>query len=252
MKRLWPFAVSLAVMLALGWLATWLLGPELAPPPPLVCAEMWRLCLDGQMFGEMGATVVRALAGVAAANLLGLGLGLAAGLWPAALRALAPLVAALQACPPVVWISLAMIWAGTGSLVPMLAVFAATLPPLFLNVAQGVLALDRRLFDMSRLYDVPAATRLRRFWLPGVRPYWLAAFSQTLASGWKVAAVAEFLGSHQGAGARIFWAYRRMDLVDLYAWTGALVLLGVVLEYGLVAPLRQAAGRDGRKKEAVS
>ena len=36
----------------------------------------------------------------------------------------APLVAALQSCPPVLWISLVLVWAGTGSTVPVVVVFA--------------------------------------------------------------------------------------------------------------------------------
>ncbi|MFH1060582.1 MAG: ABC transporter permease subunit [Pseudomonadota bacterium] len=237
----WPYLVSGLLLMAAGWLASLLLGPELAPPPLTVLAELGRLAWSGALARELGVTVARALAGVAAANLLGVALGLAAGLHPAGLRLLAPLVAALQACPPVVWISLAMVWAGAGSLVPMLAVLAATLPPLFANVAQGALALDPRLSAMSRLFAVPARTRLTRMLLPAVRPFWLAGFSYTLASGWKVTAVAEFMGSHDGVGSRIFWAYRRMDMAELHAWALAIILLGMVLETGLVAPLRRAA-----------
>lgn len=243
MKHAWPYLVSGLLLLAAGWAASVLLGPELAPPPPQVLAALADLAWSGALARELGVTVARSLAGVVAANLLGVALGLAAGLHPLTLRLLAPLVAALQACPPVVWISLAMVWAGTGSLVPVLAVLAATLPPLFANVAQGALSLDPRLAGMSRLFAVPAWTRLTRMLLPAVRPYWLAGFSYTLASGWKVTAVAEFMGSHDGVGSRIFWAYRRMDMAELHAWALAIILLGMALETGLVAPLRRAATR---------
>lgn len=241
MSRILPYLVSAAVLLALAGLATLLLGPELAPPLWRVLAALGRLLRSGELPRELSITVVRTLGGVLLANLLGLLLGLAAGLRPLLFRLAAPLVAALQACPPIVWISLAMVWAGTGSVIPLVAVSAAALPPLFANVAQGVLALNPRLPAMSRLYGVPWRARLRYLLLPGVFPFWLAGFSHTLASGWKVAAVAEFLGSHEGIGARIFWAYRRMDMVGLHAWALAVILLGVVLECGLVAPLRRAA-----------
>jgi ABC-type nitrate/sulfonate/bicarbonate transport system permease component len=70
--------------------------------------------------------------------------------------------------------------------------------------------------------------------------------------------MAEFLGSGEGVGARIFWAYRRMDMADLLAWTGAIVLLGLGLEYGLAGPLRKRAVRragtlaDGEDVRAAS
>jgi NitT/TauT family transport system permease protein len=245
-----PYIVSGLLLAAAGYAATLLLGQELAPSPPHVFTALAGLALSGDLVRELGVTVARALAGVVLANACGIALGLCAGLQPGLLRLMTPLTAALQACPPVVWISLAMVWAGTGSVIPVAAVFAAALPPLFANVAQGVLALNPRLLAMSRLYDVPWPVRLRRLLLPGVLPYWLAGFSHTLASGWKVAAVAEFLGSHDGVGARIFWAYRRMEMTELHAWALAVILLGVALECGLVAPLRRAAGPVAQTSEA--
>jgi NitT/TauT family transport system permease protein len=127
----------------------------------------------------------------------------------------------------------------------VVTVFAATLPFVFSTTAQGVLGLDRRIFSLSRLYAVPKNRIFRLFILPGVFPYWLAGLSTVLATGWKAAAVAEFLGSHQGIGARIFWNYHRLNMEELNAWALALILLGVALEGGLIVPLRRKAARKG-------
>jgi NitT/TauT family transport system permease protein len=74
-------------------------------------------------------------------------------------------------------------------------------------------------------------------------PYWLAGFSTVLAAGWKAAAVAEFLGSHQGIGARIYWSYSKLQMEELYAWALALIILGALLEGALITPLRRRAAR---------
>jgi len=74
-----------------------------------------------------------------------------------------------------------------------------------------------------------------------VLPYWLAGFSIVLATAWKAAAVAEFLGSHQGVGSRIFWSYHRLQMEELNAWALALILLGVFLECAVITPLRRKA-----------
>ncbi len=255
MKAALPYLVSAALLLGAAQVASLCLGPALAPPPDRILAALARLAGSGDLFRELGVTVLRALLGIFLANLLGVALGVGAGLLPAAMRLLAPLVAALQSCPPVVWISLVMVWAGTGFAVPVAVVFAAAVPFLFSTAAQGVMGLNPRLFAMSALYDVPWPRRLRQLVLPGIVPYWLAAFSSTLAAGWKAAAVAEFLGSHQGVGARIFWSYRRLDMDELNAWALALISLGVVLECGIIAPLRRKAAAmnstgDGRHAAA--
>ncbi len=246
-NRLVPPLISAILFVLAGYGATIILGQSLAPTPSAVAQALFRLFLDGNLVKELSITIARALGGLICANLLGVVIGLSAGTSKILRRISTPLVTAIQSCPTIVWVSLALVWAGTGSAVPVATVFAATLPPLFVGVVQGVIALDRRALAMSALYKVPWHIRIRRLLLPGVLPFWLAAFSHTLAAGWKVAALAEFFGSGEGVGARIFWAYRRLEMADLLAWTWAITLLGIALEYVLAAPLHKAGGRLGKK-----
>ncbi|MDR3176814.1 MAG: ABC transporter permease subunit [Desulfovibrio sp.] len=236
-----PYVASALIFAGAAHLAGIFLGPELAPEPGAILGTLWEITRNGEMFGELFTTVARALAGICLANVAGVSLGLAAGFVPGALRLVSPLVAALQSCPPVVWISLVMVWAGTGAAVPVVTVFAAALPLLFSATAQGVMGLDARVLAMSRLYAAPKTRVLRRFVLPAIFPHWLAAFSTVLAAGWKAAAVAEFFGSHRGIGAKIFWSYHKLNMEGLYAWALTLIVLGVVLECGLIMPLRRMA-----------
>jgi NitT/TauT family transport system permease protein len=242
-KFLLPYAFSALALGALLWLANQSLGPGLAPGPLAIMGAWKELVLSGELFRELGITVLRGLTGVLLANIAGVALGLAAGLIPSLLRLTAPLVAALQSCPPVVWISLVMVWAGTGSAVPVATVFAASLPFAFSTTAQGIMGLNRRIFAMSKLYGVPRGRQLRQFILPGILPVWLGGFSAVLSAGWKSAAVAEFLGSHQGIGAKIFWSYHKLDMEALNAWALTLIVLGVILETAVITPLRRQAAQ---------
>ncbi len=247
MKKSLPFIISAALLLGAGYFATWLLGPVLAPPPEEVLKTLGALLRGGELSRELGLTVLRSLAGLALAALAGSGLGFAAGLSPALMRLVTPLTAAVQTCPPVVWISLLMVWVGTGSTVPVAVVFATTAPVIFSNTAHGVMAADTRLRAMSALYSVPLPRRVRRLFIPSVRPYWLSGFSISLATAWKTAAVAEFFGSHRGVGAKIYWSYRNLAMPELFAWALALVILGVTLECGLITPLRDMANARAPK-----
>ncbi len=232
-------ATLVALALALGYAATAGFGAAMMPPPPEILGRLFALAIDGSLVSEGARTAARGIGGILLANLLGVGLGLAAGLIPPLSRLLRPLHATLNACPPVVWISLAMVWMGSGGGVPVFAVTAAALPPIFLASAEGGAAIPPRLTEMSRLYRVPATTRLRGLILPVVFPFWRKAFAHTAAAAWKVAAVAECLGSADGIGARIYWAYRRLEMADLYAWTLAIVTFGVTIDTGLIGRLRR-------------
>lgn len=105
------------------------------------------------------------------------------------------------------------------------------------------MALDQRLRAMSRLYRVPRTRLLARVVLPGITPYLAAGLSYALAAAWKVTAVAEYLASGDGVGARVYWAYRMLEIEQLIAWALILTGMGVCLETGLAARMRRAAAR---------
>ena len=244
---LFPYLVTPLLLLCLFGAANIALGPELAPSPLAILDALWSLAKSGELFGEMWVTVWRGLLGVFLAIAFGTILGLIAGRATRLLRFIAPLAASLQACPPIVWITLAMVWAGTGSMVPIATVVAATLPLVFSNTVQGVLSLNPRLDAMARLYDIPALVVLFTLVIPAAYPYWLAGFSTALATAWKAAAVAEFMGSHNGVGAQLFFCYGKLEMESLNAWALALIILGLTIETVIITPMRMVAASKTAK-----
>lgn len=236
-----PLLASLIIAVTGWWLCSMFFGNLLLPSPMQVGTELAHMSLKPQTWLTLAITVARGVAGLTAAFVCALILGVAAGSNPMVMRLINPLVAGLQSCPPIVWITLLMVWVGTGSTVPVAVVFATVFPPLFANVAQGCLAIDRRLFDMARLYRIPRFHVLIKILLPGLTPYILASISYAAAASWKVTAVAEFLGSSTGIGAQIFWSYRMLEIPRLFAWACIVIVLGVTLELAVIAPLRASA-----------
>jgi ABC-type nitrate/sulfonate/bicarbonate transport system permease component len=241
LRPILPYLVSFLLWAAAVKAANLAYGDALAPGPIPILKSLFSLMLGGGLFLELGLTVKRALYGAILANILGVALGLAAGRVRFLLSYTAPLVAGLQSCPPIIWISLVMVLAGTGSLVPVMTVLAATFPLVFSNTAQGAMGLPERAVLMGRLYGVPALRVFRDFTLPGILPFYLAGLSTVLSTAWKAAAVAEFMGSHDGAGARIYWCYTRLDMEGLHAWALAIIILGLGLEGLVITPLRRKA-----------
>ena len=233
-----PFIFSGCLVL-LAWAGlSWLAGPRLVPPPWETLAALGAVLGEGRSWRDISLTLFRGASGLGLALSAALVCGLPAGRSPRVMSLLAPLVASLQACPPVLWISLLLVWLGQGNGVPLGVVFASVFPPLFANLAQGAASLDPRLFDMARLYRVGRGRVFKDIIWPGVRPYLTAGLSYALGTCWKVTAVAEFLGSADGMGSQLYWAYRMLAMPRLFAWALLLVVMGLGLELLVVRPLR--------------
>lgn len=248
LRKIGPYACSGLILLALWWAATICFGQALAPSPGRTFAALLEILRHGEAWQNIAATLFRGLAGLLISMTAALVLGVPAGLSKRVMALVAPLVAALQSCPPVLWISLLMVWVGAGDAVPLGVVFASLLPPLFANVAQGVAAIDQRLLDMAKVYRLGRWRTLVRIVLPGLYPFLLASLSFVVGICWKVTAVAEFFGAPNGIGSRIYWSYRMLEMPRMFAWALILILLGLILEVWIIQPLRHhAEQRNGKR-----
>jgi ABC-type nitrate/sulfonate/bicarbonate transport system permease component len=230
------------IFLLLCWaLASVLCGPTLVPGPGTTALKLLSLLSSQATWQHLATTLLRGLGGLALATIAAYLLGVPCGLDARLLDLVSPLVTAAQSCPPIVWISLVLVWASTGSTVPIIVVFASVFPVLFINIAQGTAHLDRRLFAMAKLHRVPRRRILGQLILPGIAQSSLAALTFALGITWKVTATAEFFGANTGIGAQIQRAFRLLDMAGLFAWTVIIIAIGLALELGMIHPLRNRA-----------
>ena len=225
----------LLLLVGLWWLLAWHWHSPLLPGPWVTGKQVVAIARTGELWRHLCLTLFRGGVGLVLGLAAALLLGVPCGFLRPVMGLLTPLVTAMQSCPPIIWISFLLVWASAGNTVPMLVVFAAVFPPCFLNVAQGVAGLDRR----------PNALVLRRIVLPGIARFAVASLSFALGITWKVTATAEFFGAPSGVGERIYWSQRAMDMPRLFAWAAVIVAVGVILELGVVHPLREALDHDG-------
>ena len=225
--------------LVLWSVMTLIAGQALVPSPLETAKELLLMLGEKGCWQHFSISFFRGIAGLLFAFLAGLIAGIPCGRSKSAMDILSPMVTAVQACPTIIWISLLMVWAGMGGVVPLVSTFVATFPVMFFNIAQGVACLDPRLFSMARLYRVSRQRTLAHLVLPGIAPFVLAGFAFSLGICWKVISMAEFIGSSTGVGSQIYWAYRSLDMPRLFSWAIILMALGVFIDASLIKPLRQ-------------
>ena len=86
---------------------------------------------------------------------------------------------------------------------------------------------------------------MRLIYLPSLRPYFLAAVTTSMGLAWKSGVAAEVLCIPRPAiGTQIYNSKLYLDIPDLFAWTVAVVLLSLALEW-LLRRLLERGKRRG-------
>ncbi|GAA3981681.1 ABC transporter permease [Comamonas faecalis] len=239
----WGAAASLLLFVALWELGAGYYGPLILPDPLSTFATLKSLVASGAAWPELLTTARRALLGLLLAVAVGSSAGMLAGLSMTAAMVSRPWVTLLLGMPPIAWLVLAMLWFGMGDGTPVFTVFVACLPIVFIGALQGTRTLDLHLKDMARAYHLPWRMRVFDLYLPHVAAYLFPAWITALGSSWKVAVMAELLATSDGVGAALAVARSHLDMGASLAWIGLVVASLLLLEYGLMEPIKRELER---------
>ena len=136
----------------------------------------------------------------------------------------------VKSTPVASFVVLALVWIARDWL-PVFISLLMVLPVVWSNVCTGIRSADPTLLELARVYGWPRGRILRRIYLPGVRPHFLAALRSGIGFGWKSAIAAEVLTVPRSAiGRMIYESKLYLQTTDLFAWTLAVILLSVGLE----------------------
>ena len=228
-------AALVLLALVLAWqAASAIIGSALILPGPLAAlGVLGRLAASGDTWIDLGATLLRGLAGFSLSYLAGSTVGIAGGLYRPFDAAVRPLLAGIRSTPTMALILLALIWFKSDQ-VAVFVVFLVVFPIVAQNAAEGIRAIDPSLIEMARVYQVGRARLLRELYLPAILPYLAAGAAAGLGLTWKVMISAEVLaGPRRGIGVRMDTARIFLQTPEVFAWTAVVVLVGLVFDYAL-------------------
>jgi len=244
--------LGLILLLLAGWEAACRLlhvPPYFLPPPSaivLALAEAWPRLLASAL-----VTFRMAVAALAVAGLAGGALAMTVSLHRSAERAVRPLAVILQVTPVVAVAPLVLIWFGLDHAERAVVALAAAVAffPLFSGVLTGLKSADP---DLERLFDLYAATPLRRLWrlrLPSALPFALEGLRVAAGQAVIGAVVAEFVsgsGATQGLAWRLLEAGNRLRTAEMLAGLLCLAGLGLLLNAAVAGVERALLRRRGR------
>jgi ABC-type nitrate/sulfonate/bicarbonate transport system permease component len=153
-----------------------------------------------ELYAHIAASLGRALPGFTLGCLMGIFMGLAAGVRRGFDETVSPLVFLTYPVPKIVLLPLFMLWFGIGDLSKILIIALACFYPLYINAYYGARATPRILVWSARNMGASGAQIFRRVVLPAALPFLFAGMRVALALSFIVMFAAEMINARTGLG----------------------------------------------------
>lgn len=239
----------------LFWLAVWQIAAALVnrgllipiPTPVSTAAALLKIMTDQESLTAVGLSVLRILAGFLCALAAGTILAVLSAQFELFRILTAPLVQLIRAIPVASFTILLFLWVSRGKL-PSTISFFTVLPVVWANVESGILASDKDLIEMARVFGMKNGRILKEIILPGIRPYFISAVSSGIGFAWKSGVAAEVICRTQNSLGNLLWIGKSsIDYDEVFAVTLLIALLSVLIQKGAMQLIRGREQSPGKE-----
>jgi len=202
---------------------------------PSLIDVFWR-CLEifssGAMFADVVATILRILAGLAGAFIVGGLLALLMVRSRAVDNFLSPILTLFQGIPALSWVVFAIIWFHGVEFRIFIIMVMTTLPAFTSQVLGALRAMSRDLMEMVFSFRPTRIKLFRVMIAPAILPDILTAWKVNLGNASRVVVVAELVGATGGVGYQLL-QQQLFDMAGALAWTLQLVFFVLIVQGAL-------------------
>lgn len=220
-----PFGLHIGpAALLLVWVAGssfGLIDPRILPSPWTIFSTFGELIADGRLQSNFLTSSVRAL--------LGLGFGIAIGLFLAVISGLSRVGEALidgpiqikRAVPTLAMIPLLMLWLGIGETMKVTIITLGVVVPIYMHTHNALRAIDNRYVELAETLRMSQRDFLVNVVLPGAVPGFLLGLRFAVTLCWVSLVVVEQINATSGLGYMI-------ELARTYGQT-QIIIVGLVV-----------------------
>jgi NitT/TauT family transport system permease protein len=186
------------------------------------------------LWADTYASLVRLFAGVGAATLAALCIGIAIGFIPRVRAFLLPFVTVVCVIPPLALLPILFIALGLAETAKITLIAVGVAPVMVRDIANRVMELPPELVAKAQTLGGNSWTLVLRLVLPQVMPRLLTCVRLALGPAWLFLIAAEAIASTEGLGYRIFLVRRYLSMDVILPYVAWITLLAVITDWLLV------------------
>ncbi|QBR94497.1 ABC transporter permease [Nocardioides euryhalodurans] len=196
---------------------------------------MGRLVESGKLWEHISASLVRSAAGFGLAVATAIPLGAAIAWYTPVRQLLTPVLEAFRNTAALALLPVFMLVFGIGETSKIAIVLFACFFPILLSTIAGVAAVDVQLLRTARVLGLSSVETFRKVVFPAAVPTIFTGIRISGAAAILVLIAAEMIGATVGIGFLINYSNNNFLIPQMYAAILTTTLLGLAVNYGLVA-----------------
>ena len=157
-------------------------------------------------------------------------LGILGAVYPFFGYLIQPLNSFAKTVPTMVLVVLLLVWFDK-DITPFAVGFAIIFPVLYEGVRNSLMQIDKKLIDMTKIYEVKLLDKIRKIYVPVMKFYFMSIFVSTFSLTFKVVITGEVYGQPKfGIGSQIQLEKVNFNVSGIFAWIVIIVFISLFLE----------------------
>lgn len=225
---LWQLAVSQA------WVS-----PIFLPAPTKTLFSFFDMVARQSFHSDFLASINIVTQAFVYGSVLGIGLGIAAGLSKTVERLFGPTLDGIRHIPGIAWLPLIVLWVGIGPAAKIVVITKTVFFPVFLNTLSGIRGVEKNHIELARVLTLTRGQLIRKVIIPGAMPSILTGVRYGASLAWALVVVAEGLSGMEGIGYLIFRAQTLLMTDQLLVCMVVIGVVGFFIDRGMALVTRR-------------
>lgn len=224
--------LAVVIILAAWQIASLHYNPVIMPGPVLTLKSLFGALADRVFYDALIVSCIRLLISLGLSLGLGLLFGLLMGIIKPLNSFLAPLIYLLQSVPPILYMTLAMIWFGLTGKATIFIVTVVSFPVLAVNLCEGFANIDPKLIEMGQVFKFSQAKIITKIIIPSLLSYLKSGLIIMLGLSWKLLIMGEVLAAGSGIGSLLTEARMNLETEKVFSLGLIIVIFCILSQHG--------------------
>ena len=228
------------VILAIVWqIIAMIIKLDTLPTPLVVLESMYFHIVEDELLYHLVITLYRVFLAFSIAMIIGVFFGIMMGRYKKVDDSLDSILILGLNLPALITIILCYIWFGLTDFSAILAVVINKVPTVIVTIREGCKAVNYKLLEISKVYNISKYDTFTKIYLPQVYPYVMVSARSGLSLIWKIVLVVELLGRSNGMGFQISMFFQFFDITSILAYSFSFIMVILFIESFILQPLEK-------------